>query len=334
MSHRRTRGFTLIELLVVIAIIAILIAILLPAVQAAREAARRSTCNNNLKQIGLALHNYHDSHRTFPIGAQAVYNGNWAVRILPFIEFENLYDDLNVGGIQNDYPNHANGATNGPVWGGTSIPAYLCPTSDLPIRSTYGTGTTNPTSDTIRWPRMSYVGISGATASATTATDPAPGKTRCVSGTYGITCANGVLHAGGSVSIDDISDGTTNTLLVGENSDWLKLGATLYDRHGSTYYGFQMGISGAGTLPTSNAYGNVTTLRYAVGDNLYSGTAGDGRYHAGANQALRSMHRGGALVVRADGGTNFLSDGIGLPVLQFLGCRDDKRTLRENPLTL
>ena len=97
------RGFTLIELLVVIAIIAILVALLLPAVQQAREAARRSSCKNQLKQLGLALQNYHDTHTVFPIGAGlagtsatgSARRAPWTVLILPFLEENAVYDEFN-----------------------------------------------------------------------------------------------------------------------------------------------------------------------------------------------------------------------------------------------
>ena len=104
-SSRPTRGFTLIELLVVIAIIAILVALLLPAVQQAREAARRTQCKNNLKQISLALHNYHDVHKCFPQSGMWKWAGGWApttgrswlFMILPYVEQKNAFEDSDVG---------------------------------------------------------------------------------------------------------------------------------------------------------------------------------------------------------------------------------------------
>jgi hypothetical protein len=135
-----------------------------------------------------------------------------------------------------------------------------------------------------------------------------------------------------TVTIGQITDGTTNTIMAGEDSAWHVNGATLVDENNSRYYGFQMGGQSPGSTNSNNAHGLATTIIYAVGDRTYSTATTDGRGQAGENHSFTSMHRGGAHVLRVDGGTRFLSDGIGLPILQYLGCRDDKQTLRVNPL--
>ena len=131
----RRRGFTLIELLVVIAIIAILIALLLPAVQQAREAARRTQCKNNLKQISLAAHNYHDVYNKFPIGQHLVGGGtpaavkglgySYSFALLPYIEQGNLY-----GQFDNNFPVFEKTRTRNGILAGTPLAAWSCP-SDL-----------------------------------------------------------------------------------------------------------------------------------------------------------------------------------------------------------
>jgi len=125
---KRDQGFTLIELLVVIAIIAILIALLLPAVQAAREAARRSNCKSNLKQIGIALHNYHDTYNTFPpsyVNFGPEVRWGWGALILPFIEQENLFDQLDVSRRSGLTPSPTNGMQ-------TRVDVYRCPSDAGP----------------------------------------------------------------------------------------------------------------------------------------------------------------------------------------------------------
>ena len=143
------RGFTLIELLVVIAIIAILIALLVPAVQKVREAAARAQCQNNLKQLGLALHNYEGVYKKFPMGAKGPISAvNWRVHVLPFLELDAVYKQVNL-----------NDSYNSNVLKGT-FQVWACPASALP---------TNPTDTLSGWHTNpghhvpSYIGIAGAT---------------------------------------------------------------------------------------------------------------------------------------------------------------------------
>ena len=130
MSSRRPRGFTLIELLVVIAIIGVLIALLLPAVQSAREAARRAQCVNNLKQLGLGMHNHHDSQGTFPPGAWNSPSRTWAFHILPYLELQAMSNALNFNAPWNDNRNSTVIRA--------SVSAFLCP-SDGNAGLTYTT---------------------------------------------------------------------------------------------------------------------------------------------------------------------------------------------------
>ena len=161
---RGKRGFTLVELLVVIAIIGILIALLLPAVQAAREAARRSQCANNLKQLGLALHNYHDVYKTLPTGAIGAQNWTWGLswipRVMPYVEQMAGYQKMSWIG---DHPGwtYNGGATwtgpiNGAAWRDVRISTLICPS--CPMDAMVDAGQNGYTIT-----RSQYTGISGAT---------------------------------------------------------------------------------------------------------------------------------------------------------------------------
>lgn len=208
------RGFTLIELLVVIAIIGILVALLLPAVQQAREAARRTECRNNLKQIGLALHNYHDAFLRFPPGWIAVENGapaphtgtsgiGWGGMILPYLEQSNLHDLFN--------PNLSIAATENDAFRESSVPVFRCPSdrqTDLWEIQEDGS------SDTVlgKLPTANYVGVFGTQEVEgcvnAPGTEPVADNGQCV--------GDGALYHLSRVSIRDLSDGVSRTLIVGE----------------------------------------------------------------------------------------------------------------------
>ena len=186
------RGFTLIELLVVIAIIAVLIALLLPAVQQAREAARRTQCRNNLHQLGLALHNYHDTHSTFPPGMVHRSNNagpyhSWLTMILPFVDETAIYNSYNFSiGAFYDEADHLGNTT------ATSqkLQQYQCPTDPQPTTDRADLAVTN------------YLGSMGTYEIDTNINPPAVQR--------------GILFPNSRVRMRDIRDGTSNTLAVGE----------------------------------------------------------------------------------------------------------------------
>ena len=188
------KGFTLIELLVVIAIIAVLIALLLPAVQQAREAARRTQCRNNLHQIGLALHNYHDTHSCFPPG---VVSGtvtcqyhSWMTMILPFVDESALYNAYNFDTINSDYYSKcATDAGENATVVQSLLAQYACP-SDTEPYVLCDARTTN------------YVGNFGTNKNNSSSSDPGTGK--------------GLFWLNSIVRLRDIRDGSSQSIAVGE----------------------------------------------------------------------------------------------------------------------
>ncbi len=337
------RGFTLIELLVVIAIIAILVALLLPAVQQAREAARRSSCKNNLKQWGLALHNYHDVHTVFPIGV-ARQNG-WGVSfyagLLPYVEQAPLFDRLSFNGSHPGWTGSGTGAAiNGPAANGNSIAVMQCPSCPMDKLVSAGGG--------FLIDSPSYVGIAGAVdedrvSSATPTVDTdgfselrqRNGANCCGADgppMSGYHSSGGMLVSNEAISIAKATDGTSSTIMMAETSDWIfDTAGNKVDIRGGTPHGWLMGTDGGGRTtgwngPSSRKF-NITTVRYPPGTTAYS-LPGIGRNHA-PNNPLISAHKGGVQCVFADGHVAFLSDNMNLPTLKLLCTRDDGRVVGE-----
>ncbi len=281
---RSRRGFTLVELLVVIAIIGILVGLLLPAVQAAREAARRMSCSNNLKQIGLALHTYHDTLKRFPPGGWNEANRGtrlaWTVSILPYIEQSNLYNSFNF-----NLGNYT-GANLIPV--ATPVKTYLCPSNRLKfnMNGTVPNSGENPPSGfaytTHYYGIMGPKGINPAIAGGTTPFSHDPNPTG-----HGGYSDTGVLYRNSKTRIAEITDGTSNTLVVGEIS---------YER-ANCYRSWGRGVSGSTSGGAKNAEFGINIQPYNGSNNFNSVSFG-------------SQHTGGCQFAVGDGSVRFLSQNI------------------------
>ncbi|WP_437192629.1 DUF1559 domain-containing protein [Planctomicrobium sp. SH527] len=325
---RRQSAFTLIELLVVIAIIAILIALLLPAVQQAREAARRSQCKNNLKQLGLAIHNYHDVYLTFPIGARpGVANActGWRFALLPYLEQTSLFNLASASGYMlNTYnaspTSLSQYTTHMQQLFGKVVGAYSCPSSPLP--QLYGFLPADTTVGSVTQ-NHNYVGIMGAYP------DPITRANVVYAAQHGhFPTSNGILLNGETKSMKDISDGTSNTIVIGEQS-----GNSNTDVRFRQLAVYHTGWGGNTTTGTVSSWLNESPAtgvhRYSTGitsvfhtPNPRSvGAEGDQPWKS--NTPLTSFHTGGVHVLLADGSVRFAGDNIHLLTLQRLCVRDD-----------
>jgi prepilin-type N-terminal cleavage/methylation domain-containing protein len=331
----KSGGFTLVELLVVIAIIGILVALLLPAVQAAREAARRSRCSNNLKQIGLALQNYHDTHRKFPHGTRwPIGAPNWRIMVLPYLEQTALYRQLDIksqadiGGFsteREDRTGQGYGTAGNAILAGLVVPGFNCPSSP---HSTNASGQ-NPTyNNRSKGQTHDYVGIAGATP------DPAGRSTACspLISRYGgnIFCENGILYPDGWVNIAAVLDGTSHAIIVGEQSGLVgtaDIRACYHAGWAGFYNNDNRGVTPSAMRADGDYWGSgVTTIRYPI--NLDTPLGGcDATYDA--NTVLNSHHPSGVMSTFADGSVHFLSDSIDLETIRRLAAKDDGKPLGE-----
>jgi prepilin-type N-terminal cleavage/methylation domain-containing protein len=335
MKVRFFRGFTLVELLVVIAIIGVLIALLLPAVQAAREAARRMSCSSNLRQIGIGLQNYHDKVNCFPKGAKVGYdteaNRNdgsccWRISLFPYVEQTTIYDAIEWN--KRITGKNCNSTRNKETLIKTLVPVFRCPSNSTDPFSTEGT-----TNDD-QFMLADYVGISGAYQ------DPVNTSQNCRQFLYGYMSNAGILVWNEWRGINQIKDGTSNTFVVGEQSDLIKINNTKVNRT-SNYMGAWFGCGGSGTTGwnedstiksvTSGASANfyatgITTVRYPINYDKQTILTADpagvpGPY--GCNTIINSSHPGGVQFLFADASCRFVSQTLSFEKLAIFCTADD-----------
>ena len=325
------RGFTLVELLVVIAIIAILIALLIPAVQAIRETARRSNCTNNMRQLGMAMINHVSAHGRFPGGSnitrtEHAWGTSWLGFSLPYAEGNNAFERLD---LTSQFALHPGPSSWGVGWNDDLLDDYLpnfmyCPSSTL-VRMQHVQEPWFGTYFTERG-KGTYVGIAGAYPSPNSSGD---NRIAYLPDFQGYAASNGVLFANSKIGYTDIRDGSSNQILIAEQSGPIKdLDGSDIDMRSGGKYGAFMGANRSGSPNSTNHWNtpwtwprafNVTTIRYEMNASYAPGMDID----IGPNNPFSSAHPAGGVTLRADGSAHFLSTTVSVEILQKLAVRDD-----------
>ena len=299
------RGFTLIELLVVIAIIAILVALLLPAVQQAREAARRTSCRNHLKQFGLALHNYHDTHTVLPYGTRSsgiASRDMWFQRILPFLEQGNLYDAY--------WQWHETESANGGHDGNGRTYVHHTPTNIVGPPIAVAMCPSDPAGPAHNQSRFqgNYVMNHGATENIRST-------------------GSGMVFPNSRIGLRDVIDGTSNTLMAAEviirgktGSGWGSAGAYFV---GGDHGEYAFTAREAPNTPLPDQIHTCKDTNHAFAPCISHANADPSYNYA------RSYHQGGVTVLMVDGAVRFVSENIHLGTWRNLATRAGNEVIGE-----